>query len=203
LLDTLPGRELLAGYAEIVKYGLLGDAAFFEWLEDNGRALIGGDAPARDYAVTTCCQAKSGIVSRDEHESGQRLLLNLGHTFGHALEAEVDFDSRLLHGEAVALGSILAFDLSARLGFCAASSVKRVRNHLGAVGLPTAFPILEGHVWEPERLLDHMTRDKKVRNGKQTLILARDIGDAFAYEKTKESEILEMLQGYVGQPCDG
>ena len=203
LLDTLPERELLAGYAEIVKYGLLGDAEFFEWLEHNGRALIGGDAPARDYAVTTCCQAKSGIVSRDEHESGQRLLLNLGHTFGHALEAEVDFDSRLLHGEAVALGSILAFDLSARLGFCAASSVKRVRNHLRAVGLPTVFPILEGHVWEPERLLDHMTRDKKIRNGKQTLILARDIGDAFAYDQTKESEILEMLHGYVGQPCDG
>ena len=197
VLDSLPQRELLAGYAEVVKYGLLGDVQFFEWLEHNGRSLIGGDAPALDYAVTTCCHAKSGIVSRDERESGQRLLLNLGHTFGHALEAEVDFDSRLLHGEAVALGSILAFDLSARLGFCPVSSVKRVRKHLGDVGLPTTLPIFDGHVWEPERLLEHMTRDKKIRNGRQTLILVRDIGDAFVYEQKKESEMLEMLQEYV------
>ena len=197
VLDTLPQRELLAGYAEVVKYGLLGDAQFFAWLEDNGQALIGGDASARDYAVTTCCQAKSEIVSGDERESGQRLLLNLGHTFGHALEAEVDFDSRLLHGEAVALGAILAFDLSARLGFCTVSSVDRVRNHLVAVGLPTALPTIDEHVWDPEKLLEHMTRDKKIRNGRQILILVRDIGDAFVYEQAKESEIVEMLQGYI------
>ena len=198
VLDTLPRRELLAGYAEVVKYGLLGDSQFFSWLEEHGLALIEGDGPARDYAVTTCCQVKAGIVSNDEFEAGQRLLLNLGHTFGHALEAEVDFDSRLLHGEAVALGTILAFDLSARLGFCRVSSVKRVRNHFGAVGLPTAFPVLEGHVWAPEKLLDHMTRDKKIRNGRQILILVRDIGEAFAYEQVKESEILDVLHGCVG-----
>ena len=122
----------------------------------------------------------------------------MGHTFGHALEAEVNFDSRLLHGEAVGLGAILAFDLSARLGFCGVSSVERVRKHLGAIGLPISFPTLEGHIWEPERLLEHMTKDKKIRNGKQTLILVRDIGDAFAYDQTKASEILDVLQGYVG-----
>ena len=198
LLDSLPQRELLAGYAEVVKYSLLGDGPFFGWLEGNGLALLEGEASARDYAVTTCCQAKAGIVSKDEREGGPRLLLNLGHTFGHALEAEVEFDSRLLHGEAVAIGTILAFDLSVQLGFCSASTINRVRNHFSLVGLPTALPILEGHVWRAERLLAHMSRDKKMRNGRQMLILARGIGEAFAYEQATESEILEVLRTYVG-----
>ena len=198
VLDSLPRRELLAGYAEVVKYSLLGDGPFFDWLEGNGLDLIEGDATARDHAVTTCCQAKAAIVSKDEREGGPRLLLNLGHTFGHALEAEVDFDLRLLHGEAVAIGTILAFDLSVKLGFCAASTTKRVRSHFEFVGLPTALPSLDGHVWRADRLLEHMSRDKKIRNGRQMLILARGIGKAFAYEQATESEILEVLQTYVG-----
>lgn len=198
LLDSLPRRELLAGYAEVVKYSLLGDGPFFDWLEGNGLALIEGEATARDHAVTTCCQAKAAIVRKDEREGGPRLLLNLGHTFGHALEAEVDFDLRLLHGEAVSIGTILAFDLSVQLGFCTAETIKRVRRHFEFVGLPTAFPILDGHVWSPERLLAHMSRDKKIRNGRQVLILARGIGKAFAYEQATESEILKVLQTYVG-----
>ena len=198
LLDSLPRRELLAGYAEVVKYGLLGDESFFDWLETNGVALIEGDPGAREYAVTTCCTAKANIVSQDEHETGARLLLNLGHTFGHALEAEVDFDSRLLHGEAVAIGTILAFDLSVRLGFCSASTLERVRKHFEFIGLPTRLPVLQGHTWRSEQLLAHMMHDKKIRKGQQTLILARGIGEAFLCRETTEADILGVLGTYVG-----
>ena len=198
LLDSLPQRELLAGYAEVVKYGLLGNRSFFDWLETNGVALIEGDSGARQYAVTTCCTAKANIVGRDEQEGGARLLLNLGHTFGHALEAEVDFDLRLLHGEAVAVGTILAFDLSVRLGFCSVLTLERVRKHFEFIGLPTKFPVLQGHIWRSEQLLARMMHDKKIRKGQQTLILARGIGEAFLCREATEADILGVLRTYVG-----
>ncbi|MEZ5670183.1 MAG: 3-dehydroquinate synthase [Alphaproteobacteria bacterium] len=178
-LDSLPRRELLAGYAEVVKYGLLGDAPFFDWLEQNGAALLAGDLRLRVEAVRRSCAAKAAIVAEDERETGQRALLNLGHTFGHALEAEVGYDGRLLHGEAVAIGMAMAFALSARLGLGPdAAAVARIRRHLAGVGLPTSPPALAGVSWDPDRLIDHMTRDKKVRDGRITFILARAIGQA-------------------------
>ena len=196
-LDSLPKRELLAGYAEVVKYSLIGNAKFFGWLEENGVALVSGQRSAREHAVKTCCEMKAKIVSKDEREDGQRLLLNLGHTFGHAFEADLDFDSRLLHGEAVAIGSLMAFDLSARLGYCAASALEQVRLHYEKVELPTLLPCLNGHVWSAERFLSHMTRDKKVRNGKKVLILLRGIGEAFVNDQVAESSLLDVLEAYI------
>ncbi|MFO1058052.1 MAG: 3-dehydroquinate synthase [Dongiaceae bacterium] len=178
-LDTLPRRELLAGYAEIVKYGLLGDAPFFDWLEAHGAALLAGDPDLRREAVRRSCAAKAAIVAADEREGGQRALLNLGHTFGHALEAELGYDDRLLHGEAVAIGMVMAFALSARLGHCTPEDAARVRRHLEAVGLPTRPPAFQGVAWEPGRLIHHMGRDKKVAAGRITFILASGIGRAF------------------------
>lgn len=184
LLETLPKRELLAGYAEVVKYGLLGDAAFFDWLEANGPALVAGDRAARIEAVRRSVSAKAGIVSRDERETGERALLNLGHTFGHALEAATGFGPRLLHGEGVAIGMRLAFDLSVRLGFCPGQDAVRARNHMAAVGLPVAPGDIDGasalaEALAPAALIHHMAQDKKVKDGKLTFILAHRIGEAF------------------------
>jgi 3-dehydroquinate synthase len=178
-LATLPRRELLAGYAEVVKYGLINDPAFFAWLEINGRALAEGDIGARRHAVARSCALKSAVVAADERESGGRALLNLGHTFGHALEAETGFGDELLHGEAVALGMVMAFELSARLGYCPPADAARVRRHLASVGLPTALERGNGRCWEVGRLIEHMSRDKKVRDGHITFVLARGIGKAF------------------------
>ncbi len=179
VLATLPRRELVSGYAEVVKYGLIRDAGFFAWLEAEGAALIAGDAAARQRAVRQSCAAKAAVVAADERESGERALLNFGHTFGHALEAATGFGDTLLHGEAVALGMQLAFDLSVRLGFCPPAAAARVRRHLAAVGLPTSPAALAGGKLGAELLLAHMRKDKKVRDGRVTLILARDIGEAF------------------------
>jgi 3-dehydroquinate synthase len=181
-LATLPRRELLAGYAEVVKYGLLGDAAFFAWLEANGPAALAGDAAAHGllvHAIAASCAAKARIVAADEREAGERALLNLGHTFGHALEAEMGYGDALLHGEAVAIGMVLAFDLSVRLGLCPADDVRRVRTHLAAVGLPTTPPCRgpRGTV-TPAALIGHMAGDKKVKDGAVTFVLARGIGRA-------------------------
>jgi len=178
-LATLPKRELLAGYAEVVKYGLIRDRGFYEWLEANGAALIAGDVALRQEAVLRSCAAKAAIVAADERESGERALLNFGHTFGHALETELGFGDKLLHGEAVALGMLLAFDLSVELGLCPAEAAARVRRHLAAVGAPTEVAMASGGDLSPDALLAHMRKDKKVRDGRITLILARDIGQAF------------------------
>src|SRR5579859_3207976 len=175
LLGTLPRRELASGYAEVVKYGLIDDPDFFTWLEAHGPALLEGDAEARAYAVRYSCQAKARIVAGDERESGTRALLNLGHTFGHALEAETGFSSTLLHGEAVGLGSLMAFDLSARLGLCPATDLDRLRAHLESVGMPTRLPAIAGG-WQAERTMAHVFHDKKVDQGRLTFILARGIG---------------------------
>jgi 3-dehydroquinate synthase len=180
VLATLPRRELLAGYAEVVKYGLIRDAKFYDWLEDAGPRVIAGDVDAQRRAVLTSCAAKAAIVAIDEREVAERQLLNFGHTFGHALEAETGFGDALLHGEAVALGMRLAFDLSAQLGLCAKDVPSRVRRHYAAVGLPMSLgQIANGRRFEPAALLRHMGRDKKVRDGHITLILTRGIGEAF------------------------
>jgi 3-dehydroquinate synthase len=179
-LATLPRRELLAGYAEVVKYGLIRDRDFYEWLESAGPRLVSGDADARRQAVLKSCAAKAAVVAVDERETGERQLLNFGHTFGHALETETGFGDALLHGEAVALGMRLAFDLSAKLGLCPPASAARVRRHYEAVGLPIELDqIANGRRFAPADLLRHMDRDKKVRDGRITLILAHEIGDAF------------------------
>ncbi len=197
VLATLPRRELLAGYAEVVKYGLIDRPDFFAWLEQAGSALIAGDAAARRHAVLTSCAAKAAIVARDETESGDRALLNLGHTFGHALEAEVGFGDRLLHGEGVAIGMLLAFELSRDLGLCPAGDVERLRAHLRAIGLPDGEgPGLGGLLppgLAPRRLLHHMGRDKKVEAGRITFILARGIGRAFVARDVDPAAVEALL----------
>ena len=193
-LGTLPRRELLAGYAEVVKYGLIRDRAFFDWLEAEGPALIAGDAGLRREAVLRSCAAKAAVVASDEREEGERALLNFGHTFGHALEAETGFGDALLHGEAVALGMRLAFDFSAGQGLCAAAEVARVKRHYATVGLPVALDDA-GNLprLSPDALLRHMRHDKKVRDGRITLILARGIGDAFIKPDVPEGLIRDFL----------
>lgn len=180
VLDTLPVRELMAGYAEVVKYGLLGDADFFRWLETNGAAMLAGDRALRRHAVLESCRAKAAIVAEDEKEHGRRALLNLGHTFGHALEAEAGYGDALLHGEGVAIGMVMAFDLSVRMGLCPAEDAARIRRHFAAVGLPAGIAAnLKGEGWTADRLLHHMGKDKKVSGGRMTFILVRGIGKAF------------------------
>ena len=178
-LATLPPRDLRAGYGEVAKYGLLGDEGFFAWLEANAVAMLRGDAALRAEAVRRSVEAKAAIVARDETELGDRALLNLGHTFGHALEAASGFGDRLLHGEGVALGCALAFDLSARLGLCPQEEPGRVRAHLAAVGLPTDLRAVPGSLPSAAALVDLMAQDKKVRDGRLRFVLARRIGDAF------------------------
>ena len=197
LLDTLPRRELLAGYAEVVKYGLIGDAEFFTWLEANGPGLIDGDAAARRRAVVTSCRAKAAIVAADEREADSRRLLNLGHTFGHALEAETGFGPELLHGEAVSIGMVMAFELSARLGLCPADDAARVRRHLAAVGLPTTLDDAPRRRWRVESLLAHMHHDKKVQGGRITFVLARGLGQAFVAADVAVEEVERLLERAV------
>ncbi|MGC1357269.1 MAG: 3-dehydroquinate synthase [Xanthobacteraceae bacterium] len=182
-LDTLPAREFRAGYAEVVKYGLLGDAAFFSWLETNWREVFkGGESSgsfAREQAIAVCCRAKAAIVARDERETGDRQLLNLGHTFGHALEAATGFSGRLLHGEAVAAGMGLAFEFSAQRGLLPAADAARAIRHLAEVGLPTGPKDIPGELPPVDRLMDLMAQDKKIKRGMPTFILVRGIGAAF------------------------
>jgi 3-dehydroquinate synthase len=179
LLDTLPERDFLAGYAEVAKYGLLGDAAFFAWLEENATALRDGDPGARLHAVRRSCEMKAEIVVRDETEQGDRALLNLGHTFGHALEAATGYSDRLLHGEGVAIGCQLAFDLSARLGLCPQEAPSRVAAHFAAMGLRRRLADVPGDLPDAEGLVALMGQDKKVRDGRLAFVLARDIGASF------------------------
>jgi 3-dehydroquinate synthase len=192
LLDTLPKREFRAGYAEIAKYGLLGDAAFFAWLEKNWQDVFAG-GPAREHAIAVCCRAKAGIVARDERETGERALLNLGHTFGHALEAGCGFSDRLLHGEAVALGMALAFEFSAKKGLISAADAARASAHLAAVGLPTHVKDVPGGVPTLDTLMDLISQDKKVTRGALTFILVRGIGRAFIEKNVDAGEVRAFL----------
>ena len=178
VLDSLDERQMRAGYAEIVKYGLLGDADFFEWLEENGQDVIAGNKEAVAYAVMTSCIAKADIVSADETEAGTRALLNLGHTFAHAFEAEAGYDGRLLHGEAVAVGLGLAFEFSAYLGRGTSQDAGRVKAHLAKMGLPQSLSDLPAGRADAAVIVGHMMKDKKTSDGILTFILANQIGDA-------------------------
>ncbi|PKU22774.1 3-dehydroquinate synthase [Telmatospirillum siberiense] len=199
VLSTLPPRELKAGYAEVVKYGLIDDPAFFDWLETRGVAVVAADAQAGRQAVLTSCRAKARIVAADERESGQRALLNLGHTFAHALEAEGGYGELLLHGEAVSIGMVLAFDLSVAMGLCPAADRDRLVRHLHTVGLPVCLPPLPGGEWSVERLLAHFGKDKKVKDGRVTFVLARGIGQAFLSPDVPAATLKNVLDAAIGR----
>lgn len=192
VLDTLPARQLRAGYAEVVKYGLIDDFAFFEWCEANAAALLASDSAAREFAIAHSVAAKARIVGEDERETtGKRALLNLGHTFGHALEAETGFSDRLLHGEGVAAGMALAFAYSARRGLCTAQDAERVSAHLRAIGLPDGLKAA-GVTASGARLVEHMLHDKKMAAGTLPFLLARGIGQTFL-DKTVDLKDVEAF----------
>ena len=191
LLDTLSAREFRAGYAEVAKYGLLGDAGFFEWLEANAADIFAGGA-AREHAIATSCRMKADIVARDERETGDRALLNLGHTFGHAFEAAAGFSGDLLHGEAVALGMSLALEFSARHQLMRMGDAERGIKHLSGVGLPTR-PVQVAHRPTVDTLMDLIAQDKKVKRGQLTFILARGIGRAFIAPDVDPKDVRAFL----------
>lgn len=193
ILGTLEPRDFLAGYGEVAKYGLLGSAALFAWLEENGPKLAAGDMAARVEAVRWSVQMKADIVLRDEKEAGDRALLNLGHTFGHALEAATGYSDRLLHGEGVAIGCALAFELSARLGLCSQEAPSRVRAHLQTMGMKRDISDIPGALPDADALLELMGQDKKVQDGKLRFILARDIGQAFVTSDVPRDMVHSVL----------
>ena len=193
-LATLPGRQMRSGYAEIVKYAALGDGAFFDWLEAHGDALLAGDRAAQADAVAQSCRMKARIVAADERETGERALLNLGHTFGHALEAGFGFSDRLTHGEAVAAGIGLAFDFSVAKGLCPAADAARIKAHLRSKGLPAGLRDIDGATaLAAPALLNLMMQDKKNQNGLLTLILARRIGEAFVEKNADAAAVQDFL----------
>src|SRR5829696_9445503 len=198
LLDTLPTREFRAGYAEVAKYGLIGDAGFFAWLEANWQEVFSGGSSsgsfAREYAIAIACRGKAGIVARDERETGERALLNLGHTFGHAFEAAAGFSDKLLHGEAVALGIVCAFEFSTRLGLLPTNDAGRVAHHLAAVGLPTRLSDVPALRTDADALMNLIGQDKKVSRGKLNFILVRGIGEAFVARDIDPAQVREFLQ---------
>lgn len=192
-LDTLPLRDTRAGYAEVVKYGLIDDAAFFEWCEANAASILAGDSAAREVAIARSVAAKTRIVAADEKETtGTRALLNLGHTFGHALEAETGFSDRLLHGEGVALGMVLAARFSARQGLMRGQDAERVAAHIAFVGLPASLPAL-GLACDGKRLADHMLHDKKMDAGTLPFLLLRGIGQTFLAKDVDLAEVAAFL----------
>ena len=195
VLETLPIRELRAGYAEVVKYGLIDDLAFFEWCEANGAALLAGDLGLREYAIAHSVSAKARIVAADEHETnGTRALLNLGHTFGHALEAETGFSQALIHGEGVAAGCALAFDFSAAQGLCPPDDAARVAAHWRAVGLPDGLAAAR-ITPDGARLVDHMRHDKKMAAGTLPFLLARGIGRTYLDKTVDLTDVATFLDG--------
>ena len=193
-LDTLSPREFRAGYAEVAKYGLIDDAPFFDWLDENREAIFGLNGEARRHAIAQSCRAKAAVVARDEHERGDRALLNLGHTFGHALERLTRYDgARLIHGEAVAIGIALAFRFSAAQGLCPVSEADRVAAHFRAAGLPTRIGDIPGWTEGAEAILDGMMQDKKVTRGRLNLILARGIGRSFVAPDVQADAVRRFL----------
>jgi 3-dehydroquinate synthase len=194
ILDTLSPREFRAGYAEVAKYGLIDKPEFFAWLEKNWQAVFAG-GKARIEAIATSCQAKADVVAADERENGARALLNLGHTFGHALEAVTAYDSaRLVHGEGVAIGMVLAHEFSARMNLASPDAARRVETHLKTVGLPTSVLDIPGGMPPAEKLMDAIAQDKKVKGGKLTFILTRDIGQSFVADDVPASEVIRFLE---------
>jgi 3-dehydroquinate synthase len=196
-LSTLPPREWKAGYAEVVKYGLINDPAFFGWLEANAKKMLGADAAALTHAVAQSCRAKAAIVAADEREAGSRALLNFGHTFAHALEAETGYSDALLHGEAVAIGMIMAFELSVKLGLCEAKELARVKAHWREAGLP-ASPLDIRKNWSVDALMEHFSRDKKAKGGHLTFVLTRGIGKAFVSGGTDPAAVQQAVAAACG-----
>ncbi|WP_338694701.1 3-dehydroquinate synthase [Bradyrhizobium sp. 26S5] len=197
VLDTLSPRQFRAGYAEVAKYGILGDEAFFAWLEKNHADIVAGGA-GREHAIATSCRAKAAIVSRDERETGERALLNLGHTFGHALEAATGFSDRLFHGEGVSVGMVLAAEFSAQLGMISSDDATRIARHLSAAGLPTRLQDIAGFTQEgladADALLALMAQDKKVKRGKLTFILLEAVGRAVIANNVEPQLVRDFLQ---------
>lgn len=193
-LDTLPERQFRAGYAEVAKYGLIDDADFFFWLEANHREIFSG-GPARAEAIARSCAAKARVVVEDETEQGARALLNLGHTFGHALEKVTGFSDRLLHGEGVAIGMVLAHQFSARIGLCPSQDAGRVEAHLKSVGLPTTLADIPGDLAPTSELMEAIAQDKKVKRGSLTFILTRGIGRSFIEKNVDPAEVAAFLEG--------
>ncbi len=198
VLKTLPPREMRAGYAEVAKYGLLGDKTFFSWLEGNAAKVLALDEEAVTQAIETSVKAKAAIVARDELETGDRALLNLGHTFGHALEAWTGYSDRLLHGEGVAIGMCLAFRFSESLGLCPTGTADRVTAHMTSCGMPSKFGDIPGGKANAAELVRLMGQDKKVRDGKLTFILVRDIGEAYVARDVDPAKVLEFLEREIG-----
>lgn len=193
VLSTLPDREMRAGYAEVIKYGLLGDFSFFEWLEANGAAVLAREPQALSRAVARSVEMKAEIVAEDETEQGRRALLNLGHTFGHALEAETGYGEALLHGEAVAAGQALAFRFSAAQGLCSSQDAARAGAALGAAGLPARLSDITPTPFDADRLVAHMAQDKKAEGGRLTFILARALGEAFVAKDVDAGAVRQFL----------
>jgi len=199
-LDTLPKRQILSGYAEVVKYALIGDDDFFNWCDEHGPALIEGDKQARQYAIYKSCEHKARVVAADEREQGKRALLNLGHTFGHAFEAETGYGEALFHGEAVAIGTVMAFDLSCRLGFCAKDDLERVQAHFKKTGLRVSLEGLVDESWSVQKLLEHMGRDKKTEAGVLHFVLVKGIGDGFLYSAVPDDVLRAILSDALNVP---
>jgi 3-dehydroquinate synthase len=193
VLETLPQRELVCGYAEVIKYGLLGDAAFFNWLEACGPQVLAREPSALLAAVRRSIEMKAEIVAADEKESGSRALLNLGHTFAHALEAETGYGDALKHGEAVGIGCAMAFRFSAELGLCPGQDAHRVERAIAAAGLPASLSALSGHPFQADALIAHMAQDKKAEGGGLTFVLARDIGAAFVAKGVDPDRLRDFL----------
>ena len=196
-LDTLPMRERLCGYAEVIKYGVINDREFYDWLIENGQKVLDGNPAARREAVRRSCANKAEIVAADEREQGLRALLNLGHTFGHALEAQIGFEDKLKHGEAVSIGMVMALELSVRLTMASETDRDSLRDHLKTVGLPVDLKGLAGGNWTADALLDHMGRDKKTQDGKLTFILARAIGNSFVANDVDHDAVKGVLEGFI------
>lgn len=196
-LKSLPLRELKAGYAEVVKYGVIDDVAFFTWLETHGEGLFQGNVADQIQAIVHCCQAKARIVAADERENGVRALLNLGHSFAHAMESALGYDQRLLHGEAVAVGMVLALRLSYELGICPEADVKRLIAHLKSLGLPTHPHHIKNAGFNAEILCELMSHDKKMKAGQLTLILAHGIGKSFLNNQVQFSRLTQFWQAIL------
>ena len=193
-LRTLPRREIISGYAEVVKYGLIYDYKFFNWLEKSGLEILKNNTIFISEAIYRSCEIKTDFVCNDETEQDKRALLNLGHTFGHALEVETKFSSKLLHGEAISIGMSLAFQLSHSLGLCSLEDKDRAISHLRSVGLPTKIKEIKGIEWDPKKIIKHMYSDKKVENGEIMLILTRGIGSAHIARNISETNIIETIK---------
>ena len=195
VLQTLPPRQLFAGYAEVVKYGLIKDCSFFDWLELNGKKVLGGDKLAQQFAIFTSCRIKAEIVEADEKEQDLRAILNFGHTFGHALEAEAGYDGNLLHGEAVSIGMVMAIELSKNLGYLSGQDAGRATKYIRNIGLPTNIKSIEGSTpWNPDGLMQHMQHDKKVSNGQLRFVLLKGIGEAYLTADVEKKEVYSIIE---------